>query len=381
MPNPKEKNDTLFWTALAVAVLLVILFFGLRPKGLRLENPVDLDPEKGAIIFRRNGIAFVDDLLSGRIPYGSNELTIEMAVRAGSATGRGFGSLLMLHDGSDQRQLFVGQWGSSMVIMNGNDYNHTRKLPRLSVKNVFSTEKIRWVTICANGKGTRLYVDGSLVGSEQKWQLEVPKQGKKLRLVVGNSVTGGQSWTGEIYGLGLYGKSLSPEKVKHHYDGWIRTARFPIDPTADPLVLYTFAERQGRLVPDQSGRNQTLQIPSQPIVLEKAFLSPPWRDFKLDRSFFVDATLNLIGFIPLGAVLFGWLKALRLQSGKFVVPAIIAFCFLLSLGMEIIQAWMPTRSSSLLDLTLNTLGAWLGICLFESAMRIGWICSYLRRTF
>jgi VanZ family protein len=258
--------------------------------------------------------------------------------------------------------------------MNGNDYDHTRKLPRLSVKDVFSTEKIRLVTISAGRKGTRLYVDGLLIGADQSWQLVVPKQGKKLRLVVGNSVTGRQSWIGEIHGLALYGKSLSPEKVEHHFDGWTHEGRFPIDTMEDPLVLYSFAGRQGNQVQEQSSLNHALQIPLRPIVLEKVFLSPPWHDFKADRSFFVDAALNFIGFIPLGAVLFGWLKTSPSGFGLHVNLTIVAFCFLLSLGMELLQAWMPTRSSSFLDLTLNTLGAWLGMYLFERTMKIKWIC-------
>ena len=107
----------------------------------------------------------------------------------------------------------------------------------------------------------------------------------------------------------------------------------------------------------------------------KSILIPTMRDFKANRSFFVDATLNLVGFIPLGAVLFGWLKALRPRSGKVGILAIVGL--LLSAQFEYGD---PTSvdadtSSSLLDLTLNTLGAWLGICLFERTMRIGWLRS------
>jgi hypothetical protein len=361
----------LLWATLTMAMLLVILFFGLRPRGLTGDNAVALLSDKGALVFKKHGMAFVGDIYSGSKPTFSGELTIEMAIRAGRTAKRGFGSLLMMHDGSDHSQLLVGQWESSIIIMNGDDYDNSRRLPRLLVRDAFSAEKIRFITITAGGKGTRLYVDGLPADADRNWKLAVPQQGQKLRMVVGNSVTGKQSWIGEIHGLGFYGTAFSSEKVKRHYDGWIRDARFPHDATDAPLVLYTFREQIGHRVPDMSGHNQSLQLPLKPIVLEKIFLSPPWHDFKLTRSFFVDAALNLFGFIPLGAVFLGWLGVSLSWPDKQMARAIVVFCFLLSLTMEILQAWMPTRSSSLLDLALNTLGAWLGIWLFKKVSRIG----------
>ena len=64
--NPNKKIDMLFWTTLTAAVLLAILFFGLRPKGMRFENAVRMIPVKGAIAFEKNGIAFADDVSSVR---------------------------------------------------------------------------------------------------------------------------------------------------------------------------------------------------------------------------------------------------------------------------------------------------------------------------
>jgi glycopeptide antibiotics resistance protein len=38
-------------------------------------------------------------------------------------------------------------------------------------------------------------------------------------------------------------------------------------------------------------------------------------------------------------------------------------CFLLSLAIELAQAWIPSRSSQMLDLMLNTLGGATGVAL------------------
>ena len=369
MTNPNEKMDILFRTALTAAVLLIILFFGLRPKGMRWDNAVHWLPGKGAIAFERNGIAFVDDFHNARKTSTTDALSIELAVRAGSISKRGFGSLLMMHDGSDHRQLIVGQWESSIIVMNGNDYDHTRRLPRLSVKDAFSTEKIKFITITASAKATQLYIDGGLVGAVQGWQLIVPDQARQLRLILGNSANAKNSWIGEIYGLAVYEMALAAETVKRNYDRYVQEGSFTPDGKNDLLLLYSFREQGGNLVPDQSGGNQPLKIPIRPIVLKKTFLSAPWHQFKLSRSFFVDTILNVIGFIPMGAVLFGWMKQTNLFTGRYNVWATLISCSMLSLGIEVLQAWIPTRSSSLLDFAMNTLGAWMGIFLFDRILR------------
>lgn len=373
MTTPEKKIDLLFWTTLTAAVLLVVLFFGLRPKGMQFENPVSLIPGKGAIVFGKNGIAFADDVSTVRQSDPFGELTIEMAVLAANVHRRGFGSLLMMHDGSDSRQLIVGQWESSIIVMNGNDYDHTRRLPRLTVKDVFSTEKIKILTITASAKGTYFYIDGGLAGANKDWQLTVPDQGNQLRLILGNSVTGKGSWTGEIYGLAVYGTALPAETVNRHYERWGQGAAFTPDGKNDLRLLYTFNGQAGRLVPDKSEGNQPLQIPKRAIVLKKTFLSAPWHQFKFNRSFLVDTILNLIGFIPMGAVLYGWLRQTGLFTGRNSAWATLVICSIFSLCIEILQAWMPTRSSSLMDWSMNTLGAWLGIWLFARAMKAGWV--------
>ena len=140
MTSPNEKIDMLFWTTLAAAMLLVILFFGLRPKGMRFENAVRPIPEKGAIAFGKNGIAYVDDVSIARNSNPVNELTIEMPVLAGDVSRRGFGSLLMMHDGSDRRQLIVGQWESAMQYTSSTTYlvaGHRRSLI-LSVRGMLT---------------------------------------------------------------------------------------------------------------------------------------------------------------------------------------------------------------------------------------------------
>ena len=360
-----QPESVLLWTILSAAMLLTILFFGLRPKGLKLENPVSIIADEAAISFKQNGIAYVDDMVSRTTWDNLNSFTLELAVEPDGNGGQGFGALLMLHDGSDQRQLFVGQWGSSLVVMNGNDYDHTRRLPRLTAKDAFSSRKKRLVTILAGNDGTYLYLDGELISSNTRWQLKIPRFGQKLRMILGNSVTGRNSWIGNIYGVSIYNTAFAAAKVKRHYEMWKQNKRLSYDYDNNLLAAYNFQSISDHYVEDLSGHNRPLIIPENPIVLEKRFLNPPWKDLKLGKSLYIDVTINLIGFIPLSFVLSGFIRSLGLNPKRRYTFILIIFCCCISLIIEILQGWMATRSSSMLDLILNTISAYIGIWLFN----------------
>ncbi|MCB1916765.1 MAG: VanZ family protein [Rhodocyclaceae bacterium] len=96
------------------------------------------------------------------------------------------------------------------------------------------------------------------------------------------------------------------------------------------------------------------------------FLDAPWpRYYRVN-----DMVLNLLGFVPLGFLLVPALPR-RMPLGTCVTVTVLA-CFALSLGLETLQNFLPTRVASNLDLGFNTLGslvggllgAWLGPRLF-----------------
>ncbi len=366
--NTKTRYNAL--TILALTIIVIVLFFGLRPKIWPIHNVPHWISGKNALRFNNPGIAFVDDIQRFNRKQNSDEFTIHMSVSPESFRKRGFRPILMLHDGDDHHQLTIWHWGASIIAMNGNDYDNTRKWPRISAKNALSLGETSFITVTSSDLGTRLFVNGLLAKADENWQLTVPDDGKKLRLILGNSVYGKHGWNGEIYGLALYGKALSPEEVKSLYERSVRESRFLHSEVEDLLLLFTFTEDKGHLIPDKSGHNLPLQLSSRSIQFKKTFLSAPWHNFNPNKSFFVDAILNLIGFIPLGTVTYCWLRQSHLLPSRYETTGIVVFCFSLSLSMEILQAWLPNRSSSLLDLSLNTLGAWLGVLLLGMMHRI-----------
>ncbi|MDP1567876.1 MAG: VanZ family protein, partial [Polaromonas sp.] len=100
--------------------------------------------------------------------------------------------------------------------------------------------------------------------------------------------------------------------------------------------LYPFAE----------WRNQGIS----PLRFLTAPLPRYWTGF--------DVGVNLAGYAPLGFLLA--LAALRSGRVRWAVSVAVLSAGLLSLAMETLQSYLPSRVPSNVDLALNTAGAWLG---------------------
>ena len=346
---------------LSAALLLIILAAGLKPRGFRLDNKVSWIKGQPGIRFNRFGIAYtnpLDSLIANR-KSNPDEFSFEIAMRPVSYHGYRFEFILALHNGDDSDQLIMGQWRSWLIVMNGDDYAYKGKTNRISVDASASAPTTWFVTIASGQDGTEIFIDGKLAAAKKDLKLEIPTGGK-TRLVVGNSANGKHPWRGDIYGLALYRHRLTSREIALHFSRWSKDQTFAFATDAGPFALYLFDEMGGPRALDHSGANRNLEIPSRMQVLEKKILAGPGNSFNLSRGYIIDVVLNLIGFIPFAFILCATLIRVGGAFDKHAVLMTIAFCFSVSLALEILQAWMPSRSSSMLDLVLNTLGGCIG---------------------
>lgn len=119
-----------------------------------------------------------------------------------------------------------------------------------------------------------------------------------------------------------------------------RTAALPLALVYVVLIVYA------SLYPFEGWRDQG--------IAPWAFLAAPlpayWTGF--------DVVSNVLGYAPLGFLL--TLTALRQERRDWAVTGAAALAALLSLSMETLQAYLPTRVPSNLDFALNLAGAWVG---------------------
>ena len=346
------------------AMLLGIFFFGLRPKDFYLFNNVTWISNQNGIHVGKYGIAYTDssftsDRSSSRLP--DSGLSVEIALKSGAVKDERFKFLLVLHNGDDSEQLLIGQWRSSIILMNGDDYNGKQGIKKIGMRGTLLPHKIRFVTITSGEEeGTKVYIDGQLAAKKRDLFLKIPDGREETRLVVGNSVYGRHSWEGNIYGLAIYQYTITAKDAAFHFMRWSKERNFWFAKEDEPKLLYIFDEKTGETAFDQSGGNHHIKIPSIMKMLKRKMLVLPWHDIEFNRPLLQDIIINILGFIPLGFLLnilfinmTGFIK-----EHAFLIS--VSLCFVISLIIEIAQAWMPSRSSSMLDLILNTLGALLG---------------------
>jgi VanZ family protein len=130
-----------------------------------------------------------------------------------------------------------------------------------------------------------------------------------------------------------------------------RTTAWPLALAAVCLVVYA------SLYPFADWRDQGIS----PFRFLTAPLPQYWTGF--------DVGANLLGYAPLGFLLA--LAALRSRRVSWAVTVAVLVCGLLSLAMETLQSYLPSRIPSNVDLALNTLGAWLGACFAWALERAG----------
>ncbi len=121
-----------------------------------------------------------------------------------------------------------------------------------------------------------------------------------------------------------------------------RTVAWPLALAAVSLIVYA------SLYPFAGWRDQGIS----PLRFLTAPLPRYWTGF--------DVGANLLGYAPLGFLLA--LSALRSRRVIWAVSMAVVTSALLSLGMETLQSYLPSRIPSNVDLMLNTMGAWLGAC-------------------
>ena len=349
----KETISQRIHTFLVIAMVLIILFLGLRPKSPLTGNDAQWLSDEHALIFQEAGIAYIDDLKWSHSSNNFDEFTIELRVAAQNIEKSGIRPILMINNGSDRDQLIIWQWGASIIAMNGDDYDYTRKLPRVSSKEVLAPGKILDISIISSNHSTKLYINGQLAVNNQTWQISIPGNDRKTHLILGNSIYAKHGWGGAIYSLAIHAKALSSEEL-HLSHRW----KLP------EIALYTIRPDEAKLWDTLTELNYIpLLIPKRIVMLKKSFMTIPWHSFSLSRSFLVDGLLNFFGFVPLGLLLCYRLWQSFADSKRSPHAITFLSCFLISLTIETCQVWQPARTSSVLDLLLNSLGSYLGILL------------------
>jgi VanZ family protein len=350
-------------------VLVLIVAAGLDPREFRFRNEVEWMSGDAGLKFGRFGRVHTEPFVTAEQAAILNRdgFSLEAALSVTDSPNGGFRFLASFHAGDDRSQLMVGQWREQIIVMNGDDYSGRRATPRIAVDASGFTGGRALLTITTGPTGARIYLNGKEAAAKADLHLTIPGSPRKGRLVVGNSVHASDPWKGDVFGFAAYSNALTADQVSRHFAHWSERKTFSFGGVEGPFLLYSFDEGGGHEARDQSVRRAHLEIPASLVALERRALAPLPRNIENMNAFIVDVTVNLLGFVPFGFFLATVLGHSRRSKWKVILMA-TAYGFLLSFGIELAQAWMPSRDSSQLDLLMNTAGTLLGVAvaLFDS---------------
>jgi hypothetical protein len=240
------------------------------------------------------------------------------------------------------------------------DYRQRRAKTKFYIEHVFRKNKQVIVTITSSAQGTVVYVNGALVRASPQFGLT----SKDLtgQLVVGNHPLADDGWKGQLKGLAVYNRELTAVEVLQHYDAWTTNQKAEMK-NESPVALYLFNEGMGNVVHNQMNSGADLHIPEHYFVLHETFLETPWDEFQPGWAYCKNVLVNISGFIPLGFFFCAYFSSVRRFDRA--VLATIVLGGVVSLTIEVLQAFLPTRDSGMTDIITNTLGTGIGAMLYS----------------
>lgn len=293
-------------------------------------------------------------------------LTVEIAVRPTRLTDRYVSHILTFHPSDGPAPLVIGSWKNSALVRVGRrGGTGGRPFREVGARNAFAAGVTTVVTTVAGSKGTSLYLNGRLQRSAPNAVIERGSTGLG-KLLLGISPYAGGWWRGDILGLKIYNRALSESEVLTSHEAYRKGTKLQEAVSEALIAEYGFREGLGNVAHDTTGNSPDLTIPREFRPLRRTFLSPPGVEARWSRSVVWDIALNIVGFIPYAFLAAWFLRTRAGASDRWKATAVVLSGFLLSLTVELVQGFLPTRSSSLVDLCTNTVGTAIGVVLFHA---------------
>lgn len=348
---------------LLIAYLLILFIVGLWPFIFNPKNNVHWIENKPGICIKEDGIIYSEQLsprLYKRL-ISTKDFTIETILQPTGTFTQELSFILACGAVGKQNNFALAQRHNHLIVfLKTTDNPVGQNVHTIEARNIFGHGGQKHIVTTWNDGSVKIFVDGSLVknsaipGTFSNWD-------SGARIFVGNDDSGEHSWEGNIYRIAVYERTPAPQLLSHKEIKSYNT---------NSLLCYDFKTSENKkIITDCGVQNfkQDLFIPEHFKVLGKTILSLPNRYFLFSLGFFKDALINILGFIPLGALVF-----LRtVFSGRSTHRAFCASVFvglMISFLIEVAQIYLPLRSSSLIDLFNNTVGSFIGAYIF-------WVCT------
>jgi hypothetical protein len=352
--NSRSKTKTFCYLAIFLVLGATLYPFDPFP-----NNGVAWLTGARGIRFEKSGVVISDGNLV--VPENSNgAYSLELLLRPAQVTGSR--TILGFYVPNRSRQLLVRQFNDGLLVTHDSriDRDPTRTI-KFDVDHIFYAGALVQITLSSGSDGTTVYVDGRV--AEQIPSFKIFGDELSGQIVLGTSPVTYRPWSGEMLGLAVYGKQLMHSDVLHHYRNWVGPSE-GVD-LAGAIAYYSFIERTGHEIRNEITSGLNLEIPEKFLVPHKEFLASPVREFNLSLWYLADILMNIFGFIPLGVIVCLYFLWTNSTWRAIVIATII--CASLSLGIEILQFYIPRRDSGITDIITNSLGGLVGAMFLKAS--------------
>jgi VanZ family protein len=255
-------------------------------------------------------------------------------------------------------QFSLHQYLSNLVLKR-ETWGDQHRTAVISIEGIFHQIKPVFITITSGTQETAMYVDGALASTFPEFRLGKDFTGQ---LVIGTSPVKSDAWPGQLRGLAIYHRELTAEQILKHYETWTTKGVPELLGNERMTALYLFNEHAGNVVHNEIHPGINLYVPERYSVLHQVVLEPFWKEYKPGWGYLRDILLNVVAFIPLGFFFCSYWSSMRPITRPALTTTVLGL--VVSLTIEILQSYLPTRHSGTTDLVTNTLGTFLGVRLY-----------------
>lgn len=334
------------------------------PFAFQPRNQVNWLSDRPGLQFATEGIASDSDPMPpGRtsLPGEAADFTVELWAEADRESDSDVFHLLTIHDGRLPSNFVLCQWKDELILRVPGRNLLKRGVREVGAAGALPARQTRFITVTGGGAGTDFYLDGVVAGRFP--QFVVNAAALQGRLILGNAANGKHAWTGRLFGVAIYNRTLAAAEVAQHQGLWIEGQARQLTGETGLMALYLFDEGAGQRVADHSSHRHQMVIPANFRVPHREYLTPPWRELAGDKPDYPDMFINVLGFAPFGFCYFLHRRFAARNFRCVEVLVVVLAGAAISLILETVQVWLSNRVSSATDLGCNTLGTLLGALL------------------
>jgi VanZ family protein len=357
------KKKYLSFRSLLIAffiILAAMIFAGLYPFNFFQPNLVQWLSNEPGLYFNGAGIAFTEK--AATISLGK-AVSVELLLKERrDSKNWGPREIFSFYDGAVSPSLLVGQWAGRIFIYSRFEKNESDKWYRLfRTQRRFPRGKAHLVTVTFDEFEKAIYIDGQLGNKKDVVLKDKSDIAFSGRFLLGNSPILKNGWYGEIKGLAIYNRILSPEEIAMHSRAVFKKGMRALVGTPGCLALYPFDEGKGKTAGSILGDIRPSSIPESLNARGYLKLIMPHNNMRSEGFNTSDIIRNIIFFVPFGVLLSAVI--LRKYTIGYATTFLIVILAggLLSFMIESLQLFLPSRWPGIADILSNMLGSGFGI--------------------